>query len=64
VPSMRSLLSQRRIKIGFLLHLSSAIAGVAAIYLQINLLAQVTGLFLVATAISLASMLIHVLWGR
>jgi hypothetical protein len=61
VPSMRSLLSQRRIKIGFVLHLASVALGVIAIFAQVQLLAQLTGLMLVAVAISLASMLIHVL---
>jgi len=61
VPSMRSLLSQRRIQIGFTLHLSSLVLGVAAILLQADVLAQLTGLLLVATAISLGSMLVHVL---
>jgi len=58
VPSMRSLLSQRRIQIGFTLHLSSLVLGVAAILLQADVLAQLTGLLLVATAISLGSMLV------
>ena len=59
VPSMRSLLSQRRIQIGFTLHLSSLVLGVAAILLQADILARLTGLVLVATAISLGSMLVH-----
>jgi hypothetical protein len=61
VPSMRSLLPQRRIHIGFTLHLSSVVLGVAAILAQLDILAQLTGVVLVATAISLGSMLIHVL---
>ncbi len=61
VPSMRKLLSQQRIQIGFVLHVSSVIAGVAAIVTQADILAKLTGLLLAATAISLASMLIHVL---
>jgi len=61
VPSMRSLLSQRRIKTGFALHTSSVVLGVTAILVQADLLAQLTGLLLLATAISLASMLLHVL---
>jgi hypothetical protein len=61
VPSMRSLLSQRRIQIGFTLHLSSLVLGVAAILLQVDVLARLTGMVLVATAISLGSMLVHVL---
>lgn len=60
-PSMRSLLPQRRIQIGFALHLSSVIAGVAAILLRQDILAQLTGIVLVATAFSLGSMLLHVL---
>jgi hypothetical protein len=35
--------------------------GVAAILMQKNILAQLTGVVLAATAISLGSMLIHVL---
>jgi hypothetical protein len=61
---MRSLLSQRRIQTGFSLHLSSLLLGVAAILLKVNILAQLTGLMLVATALSLGSMLIHVLAGK
>jgi len=61
VPSMRSLLPQRRIHIGLTLHLSSFVLGVTAILMQINILAQLTGVVLAATAISLGSMLIHVL---
>jgi len=64
VPSMRSLLPQRGIKIGFMLHLGSVLLGVIAIFTQQNWLAQLTGLMLVATAASLASMLIHVLRHR
>ena len=61
VPSMRSLLSQQRIKTGFVLHLSSVVLGVIAILTQADWLARLTGLLLVATAISLAGMLLHVL---
>jgi hypothetical protein len=64
VPSMRSLLTQRRIKTGFVLHFGSVLSGVIAILVQADWLAQLTGLLLVATAISLAGMLIHVLWDR
>ena len=60
-PSMRSLLSQKRIKTGFVLHMSSVLLGVIAILAQADWLARLTGLLLVATAISLASMLLHVL---
>jgi len=61
VPSMRSLLSQRRIQAGFILHSSSVVIGVAAIILQSDILARLTGLLLAGTAINLAAMLIHVL---
>ena len=64
VPSMRSLLSQQRIKTGFVLHFSSVLTGVAAILFQADLLARLTGLLLLATAISLASMLTKVVWSR
>jgi hypothetical protein len=64
VPSMRSLLSQRRIKTGFMLHTSSVITGIAAISLQADILAKLTGMLLAGTAISLASTLIHVLKHR
>ena len=63
-PSMRSLLSQQRIKTGFVLHLSSVVLGAIAILAQADWLARLTGLLLVATAISLASMLIDVLRPR
>lgn len=64
VPSMRSLLSQRRIKTGFWLHFASVLVGVMAIFAQAQLLAQLTGVLLVVVAISLANMLIHVLRNR
>jgi hypothetical protein len=61
VPSMRSLLSQQRIKAGFILHMSSVLMGVIAILTQQHLLAQLTGLLLALMAINLAVTLIHVL---
>ena len=61
VPSMRSLLSQRQIQVGFILHAGSVLCGIAAIIAQSDILARFTGLLLIATAISLGSMLIHVL---
>lgn len=64
VPSMRSLLPQKRIRTGFILHLSSVVMGVIAIFGQANWLAQLMGILLVATALSLSSMLIHVLNSR
>jgi hypothetical protein len=64
VPSMRSLLPQQKIKTGLYLHMGSVLLGVMAIYFQTGWLAQLTGLFLVLTALSMASMLIHVLKNR
>ena len=64
VPSMRSLLSQQWIKAVFILHLSSVLLGVIAIYFQTDWLAQLMGLILIACAFSIASMLIHVLRSR
>lgn len=64
VPSMRSLLSQRRIKTVFILHLSSVLFGVIAIYFQTDWLAQLMGLLLVASAFGIANMLMHVLQSR
>ena len=61
VPSMRSLLSQRTIKTGFILHSSSVLAGVIAILTQQNWIAQLTGFLLVVTAINLAVTLLQVL---
>lgn len=61
VPSMRSLLSQQRIKLGFYLHTGSVVSGVIAILSQLNLVAQLTGVLLAATAINLAASLIHTL---
>jgi hypothetical protein len=59
-PSMRSLLPQQRIKIGFILHFSSVLTGMLAIVSQADWLARLTGLVLISTAVSLVSMLIHV----
>lgn len=61
VPSMRSLLPQRKIHIGFILHSGSVMLGVAAIIGRADGLAQLTGVALSATAVSLGGMLIHVL---
>ena len=55
VPSMRGLLSQRRIQIGYALHLASALAGVAAIASGFDALARLTGVLLAATGVVLGS---------
>jgi len=62
VPSIRGLLSQRRIGVGFACHLASLALGTVAIVTQTDLLTRLTGAMLVATGISLGSSLIHVLW--
>lgn len=64
VPSMRSLLPEKRIKTGYALHLVSVVLGVIAILSQSDWLARLTGISLVITAISLGSMLVHVLKKR
>jgi len=61
VPSVRGLLSQRRIKTGFFIHLVSVLLGAAAIVSQAEFLVRMTGAILIATGISLGSSLIHVL---
>ena len=61
VPSMRSLLSQNRIRLGFGLHSASVLLGAATILVQADILAQLTGVLLITTAISLGSNLLHVL---
>lgn len=64
VPSIRGLLSQQRIKIGFAIHLASLVLGAATIVTQADILARMTGLALCATGISLGSSLVHVLHRR
>ncbi len=62
VPSIRGLLSQRRIAIGFAIHLASIVVGAAAIVTRADVLAHLTGLLLAATGASLGSSLYHALW--
>lgn len=64
VPSIRGLLSQRRIKIGFSIHLASLVLGTAAIVTQADVLARITGAALAATGLGLGSSLVQVLCGR
>jgi hypothetical protein len=64
VPSMRKLLSQRQIQVGFTLHSTSLALGVVAIVTQSDMAARATGVLLLATAISLCAMLIRVLRRR
>jgi hypothetical protein len=61
VPSIRNLLSQKRISTGFAFHLASVGLGAMAILTQADLLAHATGALLVVTGISLGASLVHVL---
>jgi hypothetical protein len=61
VPSIRQLLSQGQIRIGYSLHLISIVLGAATIVTQVDMLAQLTGAMVAATGISLGSSLLHVL---
>ena len=62
VPSVRGLLSQRRISIGFGIHLASVVMGAAAIVTRADVLAHLTGLLLAATGASLGSSLYHAIF--
>jgi len=61
VVSVRGLLSQQRIKIGFAFHLASLALGAVAIITQADVVARMTGALLLATGISLSGSLAHVL---
>jgi len=61
VVSVRGLLSQQRIKIGFALHLASLALGAVAIITQADVVARMTGALLLAAGISLGGSLAHVL---
>ena len=61
VVSIRSLLPQQRIKIGFACHLVSLALGAVAIVTQADVVAGMTGVLLLATGISLSGSLVHVL---
>jgi len=61
VPSIRSLLSQKRIRTGFAFHLASVAMGAAAIVTQANLFARATAALLIGTGICLGGSLINVL---
>ncbi|MAG31668.1 MAG: hypothetical protein CL908_12340 [Deltaproteobacteria bacterium] len=64
VPSVRKLHPDELTRLGFALHLGSLLLGVAAILTGSDLLCRLTGLSLIATAISIAYLLIHVLRQR
>ncbi len=60
VPSARGLLPDRWTRVGFALHLASVVAGVVAILVGTDALARMTGLLLLATAVSLGHSLLRV----
>jgi len=61
VPSMRKLLPERHVRIGFALHATSVVLGAAAIVFGTDVLAWLTGAALIATGGSLAAALIRTL---
>jgi hypothetical protein len=64
VPSVKKLHSDALTRRGFALHLGSLLIGVAAILTASDLLCRLTGLSLIATALSIAYLLVHVLRQR
>ncbi len=64
VPSVRKLYPDALTRRGFALHLGSLLLGVAAILTASDLLCRLTGLSLIATAASIAYLLVHVLRQR
>ncbi|MCP4007688.1 MAG: hypothetical protein GY725_26195 [bacterium] len=64
VPSLRKLLPETTIRIGFALHLTTLVAGVAAILNPHDLLVRMTGLLLLACAFQFGESLIRVLRQR
>jgi hypothetical protein len=61
---MRSLLSQRRIKIGYGLHVASVVSGALAIVSTNDALTRLTGVLVAATGLALGTALVHVLRQR
>jgi len=64
VPSLRSLLPDSWMRLGFVLHLGSVLAGLAAIASGADWLARLTGLLVMATASQLLYSILHVLRQR
>jgi len=64
VPSVKKLHPDTLTRRGFALHLGSLLIGVAAILTASDLLCRLTGLSLIATALSIAYLLVHVLRQR
>ena len=61
VPSMRKLLPERHVRLGFVLHASSVALGAAAIVFGTDVLAWLCGVALIGTGASLAAALIRTL---
>jgi hypothetical protein len=61
VPSLRGLLPDRWTRRGFVVHVASVLAGIAAIVSGADWLARLTGLLLMATAAQLGHSIFHVL---
>jgi hypothetical protein len=64
VPSVKKLHPDALTRFGFALHLGSLLLGVAAIFTASDPLCRLTGLSLIATAASIAYLLLHVLRQR
>jgi hypothetical protein len=64
VPSVRALLPDHHVRLGFFLHLASVIAGVLAIVAGSPGLARLAGVLVLATGASLARCMLHVLRQR
>ena len=64
VPSLRTLLPDAWMRLGFALHLTSLLAGLAAIASGADWLARLTGLLVMATAAQLLHAILHVLRQR
>ncbi|MFH0944875.1 MAG: hypothetical protein V2A76_06725, partial [Planctomycetota bacterium] len=60
-PSVRALLPDRWTRINLGLHLASVLAGLIAIWTRTETATRLTGLLLIATALSLLLLLLHVL---
>ena len=63
-PSIRALLPDRWTRINLGLHLASVLAGLIAIWTRDDVATRITGLLLIATALSLLLLLLHVLRQR
>ena len=64
VPSLRALLPDAWMRLGFTLHLTSVLVGLAAIGSGADWLARLTGLLVMTTAVQLLHSILHVLRQR